>query len=202
MGRNGLSERTPTLMIIIASIRDGRAGKPVGEWFEGVAREHGGFDVTVADLKEIDLPLMTEPNHPRFKNYTQPRTWAWSERVEATDAFVFVMPEYNYGASAPLINALDYLYQEWQHKPVGLVSYGGVSGGLRGAQHIKQIVTTLGMMPLPQGVAIQFVNDHIDDGVFHPTEGQVRSANDMLDALLEWERALATMREPVASAAD
>jgi NAD(P)H-dependent FMN reductase len=202
MGLNGQSDRTPTLMIIIASIRDGRAGLPVGEWFEHVAREHGGFDITVADLKEIALPPMTEPNHPRRKAYTQPTTWAWSERVEAADAFAFVMPEYNYGVNAPLVNALDYLFHEWQYKPVGLVSYGGASGGLRAAQHVKPIVTTLGMMPLPQGVSIQFVHEHIRDGVFRPSDYHVSAANDMLGALLKWEAALSTMREPVASAAD
>lgn len=197
MGLDGTSDRTPTLMIVLASMRDGRAGLPVGEWFASIAREHGGFDIDVADLKTIDLPLMTEPNHPRLGQYTQPHTWAWSERVDAADAFVFVMPEYNYGASAPLINAIDYLFREWQYKPVGLVSYGGVSGGLRGAQHIKQKVTTLNMMPLPQGVTIQFVNNHIEDGVFQPSDGQVSSARDMLDALRRWEAALRTMRDPV-----
>jgi NAD(P)H-dependent FMN reductase len=189
-------------MIVIASIRDGRAGKPVGDWFESVAREHGGFDVAVADLREIDLPLMTEPNHPRLKQYTQPHTWAWSERVEAADAFVFVMPEYNYGVSAPLANALDYLYQEWHYKPVGLVSYGGVSGGLRAAQHVKQKITTLNMMPIPQGVAIQAIGDQVDDGVFRPSDSHVGSANAMLDALLTWQRALSEMREPATAAAD
>jgi NAD(P)H-dependent FMN reductase len=202
MGLNGHSDRKPTLMIIIASMRDGRAGKPVGDWFERVAREHGGFDIMVADLKEIDLPLMTEPNHPRMKTYTQPSTWAWSERVEAADAFVFVMPEYNYGVSAPLVNALDYLYHEWQHKPVGLVSYGGVSGGLRAAQHVKQKITTLNMMPIPQGVTIQAIGKQVEDGVFRPSEPHVSSANDMLDGLRKWEAALSTMRQPVASAAD
>ncbi len=202
MGLNGQPERTPTLMIVIASMRDGRAGKPVGEWFERVAREHGGFDVTVADLKEIDLPLMTEPNHPRMKRYTQPKTWAWSERVEAADAFAFVMPEYNYGASAPLINALDYLSQEWAYKPVGLVSYGGVSGGLRAQQHLKPKLSTLNMHPVKEGVSIHLVANHIDDGVFTPIDSHVSSANDMLDSLLRWESALSTMREPIPTAAD
>ena len=60
------------------------------------------------------------------------------------------MPEYNYGFNAPLKNAIDYLHWEWQYKPVGLVSYGGVSGGTRAAQMIKQVVTTLKMVPIPK----------------------------------------------------
>ncbi len=202
MGINGQSDRTPTLMIVIASMRDGRAGLPVARWFEGVARERGGFDVTVADLKEIDLPLMTEPNHPSQKQYTQPKTWGWSERVDAADAFVFVMPEYNFTTTAPLINAIDCLVQEWAYKPVGLVSYGGVSGGLRAAQHLKPKLTALNMHPVKEGVTIQFVAKQIEDGAFTPIDSHVRSANDMLDSLVKWEGALRTLRQPVATAAD
>ncbi|NED84458.1 NAD(P)H-dependent oxidoreductase, partial [Streptomyces sp. SID11233] len=69
-------------------------------------------------------------------------TKRWSARVESSDAFVFVMPEYNYGYNAEIKNAIDYLCLEWAYKPVGLVSYGGVSAGTRAAQMIKQVVTT------------------------------------------------------------
>lgn len=200
MGLDGQGAGRPRLMIIIASIRDGRAGLPVGHWFANLAEEHGAFDVTVADLKAIDLPLMTEPNHPRLREYTQPKTWEWSAMVDSADAFVFVMPEYNYGVTAPLVNAIDYLNQEWQYKPVGLVSYGGVSGGLRAAQHVKQKVTTLNMHPLAQGVMVQFVANHIADGVFSPEESHTSSASDMLDALARWEHALRELRAPAASA--
>ena len=198
MALNGQHERKPNLMITITSVREGRTGLPVGQWFEGFANDHGEFDVTVADLAEIDLPLMTEPNHPSMKQYTQQHTWDWSERVEAADAFVFVMPEYNYSVSAPLVNALDYLYQEWQYKPVGLVSYGGVSGGLRAAQHVKPIVTTLKMHPLSEGVAIPKVASFIDEDshTFTPNESVESSATTMLDALVQWESALREMRAP------
>ena len=126
-------ERQPALLIVIASTRPGRVGLPVGRWFEDRARAHGGFRVTVADLAELRLPLVDEPNHPRLRKYTQPHTRKWSEIVDAADAFAFVMPEYNYSFTAPLKNAIDYLHQEWQYKPVGLVSYGGVSAGTRAA---------------------------------------------------------------------
>ncbi|HVL24691.1 MAG TPA: NAD(P)H-dependent oxidoreductase [Thermomicrobiales bacterium] len=191
----------PQLMIVIASVRDGRAGKAVGDWFTQLAQEHGTFNVTVADLKELDLPLMTEPNHPRLRQYTQEKTKQWSAMVDAADAFVFVMPEYNFVATAPLINAIDYLVQEWAYKPVGLVSYGGVSGGLRAAQSIKPLITSMSMMPIKEGVTIQFVANQIDKetGAFHPIDSHTSSAETMLNSLRQWESTLRTMRAPIAA---
>lgn len=188
----------PRLMVVIASVREGRVGRAVGEWVASFATEHGSFDVTVADLKEIDLPLMTEPNHPRLKQYTQEKTKEWSAMVDAADAFVFVMPEYNFFATAPLINAIDYLVQEWAYKPVGLVSYGGVSGGLRAAQSIKPLITSMNMMPLKDGVAIQFVSKQIngETGRFVPIDSHESSASAMLDALVQWEKAMHQFRTP------
>ena len=185
----------PTLQIVIASTRPGRVGLPVGQWFEGQARAHGGFDVDVADLAEIGLPFMDEPNHPRLRAYTHDHTKAWSARVDAADAFVFVTPEYNYGMVAPLKNAIDFLHQEWSHKPVGFVSYGGVSAGTRGVQMAKQVVTTLGMVPVQEAVSIPFVTQFIDDdGVVQANETMEKASQAMLDGLLRMESALRVLR--------
>ena len=203
MALNGMTEQKPRLMVIVSSVREGRVGGAVGRWVEQLAREHGGFaDVDVADLAEIDLPLMTEPNHPRLRQYTQPTTWAWSERVEAADAVVIVTPEYNHGLPAPLVNALDYLLHEWSYKAAGLVGYGGASGGMRALQQLKTKLLALDMHPVKQAVNIPFVASQAEDDVFTPTEGQVEFGNGMLDAVLEWDRALRTLRQPVGSAAD
>src|SRR5262249_42315594 len=102
----------PRLMIVIASTRPGRVGLPVAEWFTAVAEEHSSFDIDVADLAEINLPFMDEPKHPRLREYQHDHTRAWSSRVDRADAFVFVHPEYNFGMTAPLKNALDYLHHE------------------------------------------------------------------------------------------
>jgi NAD(P)H-dependent FMN reductase len=91
---------------------------------------------------------MDEPKHPRLREYTHQHTKDRSAWVDAASAFVFVHPQYTYGMTAPLKNALDFLNQEWQYKPVGLVSYGGVSAGTRAAQMIKQ-VATLKLFPAP-----------------------------------------------------
>ena len=169
----------PTLQILIASTRPGRVGLPVAQWFEAHARAHGAFDIDVADLAEIGLPFMDEPNHPRLRQYTHEHTRAWSARVDAADAFAFVTPEYNAFPAPSLVNALDHLYHEWGHKAAAFVSYGGNPGGMRAAQAVKPLLTALQLMPLPQQVAIPSFTRLIgEDGIFRPTDAQARAADD------------------------
>jgi NAD(P)H-dependent FMN reductase len=190
----------PVLHVVIASTRPGRVGLPVGSWFTEVAREHGAFEVEVVDLAEWNLPFVDEPNHPRLRQYTKQHTRDWSAKVSAADAFAFVMPEYNYGFNAPLKNALDFLHYEWQYKPAGLVSYGGISAGTRAAQMAKQVLTTLKVFPLPEAVSIPFVAKLIDDeGTLQPNEAMEGAARAMLDELAALEAALRPLRERSAS---
>lgn len=172
------------LLVVIASTRPGRVGLPVGSWIVGRARAHEGFaEVEVADLAELALPMMDEPKHPRRGEYEHDHTKAWSATVSAADAVVLVMPEYNHGYTAPLKNALDYLSREWEGKPVGLVSYGGVAAGTRAVQLLKPVLLVLGLRPVGAAVAIPSVSSHVADGVFSPPEAAERSAGAMLDAL-------------------
>jgi NAD(P)H-dependent FMN reductase len=189
----------PQLRIIIASTRPGRVGLPVANWFEPIARAHGGFDVEVTDLAELRLPFMDEPNHPRLRRYTQAHTRAWSATVEASDAFVFVMPEYNFGMNAPLKNALDYLHGEWHYKPVGFVAYGGIAAGSRAVQMTKLVMSALKLVPLFEAVHIPFVASMIDDeGALQANEVMEKAAAAMLDELVRVEAALRPLRTAVA----
>ena len=184
----------PVLTVIVASVRDGRKGRAVADWFAAEAEKHGGFEVRIADLKEIDLPLMTEPNHPRMKQYTQDKTWAWSRTIEASDAFAFVMPEYNHSLIAPLANAIDYLSQEWNKKPAAIVRYGGLSGGQRAAQELRTRLTALSVVSMPAQVALPFFSEHITDGVFVGYDLANIAAKDVVTAMATWHPALKTLR--------
>ena len=186
----------PRLGVIVSSVREGRVGMPVAEWFAGAARAHGGFDVEMLDLKVWDLPMLSEPNHPRLQKYTQDKTRQWSAAITACDAFAIVTPEYNYGAPPALINALDHLYNEWGYKAAGFVSYGGISGGLRSVQHAKAMLTTFKVVPIVEAVAIPFVGKLVDNGVFAADEKLDKSATAMLDELARWTKALNALRQP------
>jgi NAD(P)H-dependent FMN reductase len=192
----------PKLMIVIASTRPGRVGLPVARWFTERANEHGAFDVQVVDLAELELPFLDEPHHPRMRRYTKDHTHEWSEIVDGADAFVFVTSEYNHGYPASLKNAIDYLNHEWKDKPVGFVSYGGVSAGTRAVQQLKQVVTAIKLYPVTEAVNIPFVTQFVDtDGVVQANEVMEQAAGAMLDELLLVERALRGLREQRAAAA-
>ncbi|MEO6136155.1 MAG: NAD(P)H-dependent oxidoreductase [Ginsengibacter sp.] len=184
------------LKIIIASTREGRKGISVGNWFAEASKKYPDFETEVLDLAVINLPMMNEPNHPRLQQYTHDYTKKWSAQVDSADAFVVVVPEYNYSMPPALLNAIDFLYKEWLYKPVGIVSYGGVSGGLRSAQSCKGVMNTLKLVPLPEGVMIPFFDKKIDEnGVFHSDELIDKSVAAMMKELLKWTNALKPMRD-------
>ena len=185
------------LLVVVASTRPGRIGPTIADWFTEQAREHAGFDVEIADLAEIALPLLDEPAHPATGKYIHEHTKAWSALVDSADALVFVMPEYNHSFNAALKNAIDYLNREWAYKPVGFVSYGGVSGGMRAVTAIKNVVSTLRMTPLVDAVTIPMVRTMLDDDGFHPSDMVAASAKPMLDELVRFARALAGLRAEV-----
>jgi len=184
------------LEIIVGSVRPGRVGLPVGRWIEAEARTHGGFDdIELVDLAEINLPLDSEPEHPRLRRYVHQHTKDWSAKVAEADAFVFVAPEYNYGYNAALKNAIDHLHHEWAYKPLGLVSYGGVSAGTRSAQMIKQVVAALKLYAVPEAVQIPFVGQFLTaDGTIAPNETMTGAAKAMLDELVRMTAALRDLR--------
>jgi NAD(P)H-dependent FMN reductase len=185
----------PALAIVVASTRPGRVGLPVARWFEQRARSDGRFDVTLLDLAEVGLPFLDEPHHPRLRQYTKPHTLAWSATVEAQDAFVFVLPEYNYGFNAVIKNALDFLHVEWKHKPVAFVSYGGVAAGTRAVQLIKPVVAALQMVAVHDAVHIPFVAQHVtEDGIFVPPDGLDSAADAVLEEVAAMEEALRPRR--------
>ena len=175
--------------------RPGRVGSAVADWIIDRARARGDFEVEVADLAVVNLPIFDEPDHPRLRRYTHQHTKDWSEIVDRSDAFVFVIPEYNYGFNAATKNAIDYLHQEWLNKPAGIVSYGGVAAGTRAAQMLKQVLSALKIVPVTDSVNIPFVREKIDeDGRLKPNEIMEDAAAAMLDELARWSQALAPLR--------
>ncbi len=187
----------PTLLVIVSSTRPTRVGRAVADWFVTRVEDHGAFAVDLVDLLELDLPFLDEPKHPRFGDYAHDHTKRWSARVDAADAVVLVMAEYNHSFTAPLKNAIDFLNKEWAYKAVGFVGYGGVAGGTRAVQAIKPVCIGVRMVPLFDAVYIPWIAQQIaEDGTFKSDEPLEVGAKAMLDELVKVTDALSVLRRP------
>lgn len=184
------------LKIILCSTRPGRKGPSVADWILKLVKDSKKFKIELIDLKKENLPFHNEAELPALQKYKHLHTKKWSKKINTGEAFIFVHPEYNHGYPAPLKNALDYLFKEWNYKPVAFVSYGGVAGGSRASQMLIQVVTALKMMPLTESVHIpNFANYLNDEGKFIPGMNSVKAANVMLDELEKWAKGLNKMRD-------
>ncbi|MFD3976280.1 NADPH-dependent FMN reductase [Streptomyces cyaneofuscatus] len=183
------------LAVITGSVRGGRFAPTVADWFAGQARKHGGIDVTQIDLVDFTLPLVM----PDFGEEPEASTKEVVDRLGAklaeADAFVVVTPEYNHSTSPVVKNAIDWYLDEWKAKPVGLVSYGGQGGGLRAAEHLRQIFAEVHATTVRD--VISFHNSWADfeaDGKPASPEGSETAAKNLLNQLLWWGIALRDAR--------
>lgn len=182
------------LMIIVGSVRPGRVALPVAEWVRGIAEADDRFDVDFVDLAELGLPFLDEPAHPGAREYTKPHTLAWSARVDAAEAVILVSPEYNHSYAPVLKNAIDFLFHEWSHKPVALVSYGGVSGGSRAGAALDPVLVTVGLVKVASNVEINGIRQRVIDGVFQPDDKLTAILGRSLTELHRLSEVLAPLR--------
>ncbi|MFF9910516.1 NADPH-dependent FMN reductase [Streptomyces sp. NPDC013457] len=182
------ADSTPLkLALVVASNREGRFAPVVAAWFRARLAERTDYTVDVVDLADVDLPALT--HHPDAAASAE--LAKVSPVLAAADAFVVLTPEYNHSFPAPLKSLIDWHYTEWQAKPVGFVSYGGISGGLRAVEQLRQVFAEMHAVTVRDTVS--FHNAHGDfeeDGRHKDPTGPDAAAKTMLDRIAWWAHAL------------
>jgi NAD(P)H-dependent FMN reductase len=181
--------------VIVGSVREGRFGSTVAGWFTGRAAERADVSVDVIDLAEVGLPL----TFPAFGSQPAPDAvralQQVTPRLAAADAFVVVTPEYNHSFPASLKNLIDWHTTEWHAKPVGFVSYGGLSGGLRAVEHLRTVFAELHSVTVRDTVSFHSAWERFDaQGAPVDPAGPNAAAKTLLDQLLWWAHALREAR--------
>lgn len=175
------------LAVIVGSVREGRIGSSVAHWFLAQLRAgaYGHLCPDVIDLATLDLPEDLSGGGD---------TEDFIRRIEAADAVVIVTPEYNRGYPGPLKTAIDTVVSPWSAKPVGFVSYGGVSGGLRAVEQLRPVFAELHAVTVQAVVALPYAWDSVDaDGKVDAPRAHHAVAT-MLDQLSWWAHALRDAR--------
>ncbi len=179
----------PKILVILGSIREGRNGLKVAEWFMGIAKQfEGEAEIELIDLKNYPLPMFADavPSSMRQGPHENADVQQWLDLINSGDGYVIITPEYNHSFSSVLKNALDYPYQEWADKMIGFVGYGGMAGGARAVEHLRQVAGELHMYDVRDQVTIPAVWAAFDDkGKLNNHELHEKNAKLMLGKIIE-----------------
>lgn len=166
--------------VIRGSARESGFGDTIARWVEREMAADSAFEVT-----RIDQRAAVSNESP-----------ALQRSIDRTDGFVVVTPEYNHGYPASLKAVIDAAYEEWFAKPVAFVSYGGISGGVRAVEQLRQVFAALHCVTLRD--TVMFVNawERFDTaGELIEPDSYEPALQHMLERLAWWARALRSARE-------
>ncbi|ANH91398.1 NADPH-dependent FMN reductase [Streptomyces sp. SAT1] len=178
--------------LVLGSNRHGRFGPVVADWLLTHLRARTGLAVEVVDVADTAaLPTSLDPG-PQARAALAEIT----PKLAGADAFVVLTPEYNHSVPAGLKNLIDWHFTEWQAKPVALASYGGLAGGLRAVEHLRQIFAELHAVTVRDTVSFHNAGASFDH-TGHPKDPTApdAAAKAMLDQLTWWGHALREARE-------
>jgi NAD(P)H-dependent FMN reductase len=144
------------ISVIVGSTREGRFSEKPAKWILQHLKKREGVDARLLDLRDFPMPFFDQPATPATPGrllYKNEVVQSWTAAIAHSDGFVFVTPEYNYGPSAVLKNAIDWVYPEWNRKAAGFVSYGSAMGA-RSVQQLRETAIELQLAPIRSSVHI------------------------------------------------
>lgn len=183
------------IKIIVGSTREGRFADKVAEWVFNQIKQNEDVSAEILDLRDFEMPFFNESVTPSYKQepYANEAVAQFTQKIAEGDAFVVVAPEYNHGPTAVLKNAMDWVYQEWNNKPVAFVGYGSV-GGARAIEQLRLNAIELQMAPIRNAVHIsgeQYFPVYFGQGSKDDMFATVQKQSDaMIEQLLWWTRTL------------
>ncbi len=180
--------------IITGSTRPGRNAAAVARWVYEIAQTRQDAKFELVDILDYHLPMLDEPVPASMHQYQHPHTKTWAEKIGSLDAFIFVTPEYNHSLPGALKNAIDFIYEEWNNKAAGFVSYGS-AGGTRAVEHLRLIMGELQVADVRTQVYLSLFTDFENFSIFKPAPSHEKALHAMIDQVIAWGTTLKTLRK-------
>ena len=184
-----------TISVIVGSTRQGRFSEKPAQWILQQLQKRAGIEARLLDLRDFPMPFFDQqatPAMPGRAPYKHEVVQRWTAAIAQSDGFIFVTPEYNYGPSAVLKNAIDWVYPEWNRKAAAFVSYGSAMGA-RSVQQLRETAIELQIAPVRSSVQIPVATlwAHFRGGDVNKGLAELETqAQKMIDDLLWWTMAL------------
>jgi len=194
------------ISVIVGSTREGRFSEKPARWILQHLKKHASVDARLLDLRDFPMPFFDQPLTPAMPGrpvFEHKVVQKWTTAIGASDGFIFVTPEYNYGTSAVLKNAIDWVYPEWHRKAACFVSYGSAAG-VRSVQQLRETMIELQIAPIRSSVHIPVATlwAHYQGGDVEAGLAELAApAEAMIDDLLWWTETLKAERESTSRAA-
>ena len=155
-----------------------------------------GVDVTIIDLRDFQMPLYDEDLEK--KEGLPSSTRKLKELMQSNHGFLISSPEYNSSISGVLKNTIDWTSRQgddtspmscFKDKVAGLMSASpGGLGGLRGLVHVRAILENIGVLVIPEQIAISKAHEvfNSDGSMKDPKQEQrVKSIGANLSDILQ-----------------
>lgn len=181
--------------VVIGSTRTGRFGPVVADWLLGHLDARDDMVADLVDLAATPVPTVMPGFGGELPAEEIELLSAVTPRLAAADAFLFVTPEYNHSFPASLKNAIDWHNQQWHGKPIGFVSYGGLSGGLRAVEQLRVVMAELNTVTIRNTVSFHGAAAAFDADGKPRDPAADAAAKTMLDQLVWWAQALRDARQ-------
>jgi len=161
----------PKIVAFAGSLRAGSYNKKLVALAAEAARA-AGAEATVVDLRELALPVFDQD----IEDTTGLPECAkkFKALLRASDGFLIASPEYNSSITAALKNAIDWASRAesddepslaaFRGKAAALMSASpGALGGLRGLVTVRSILSNIGVLVLPDQIAINTAHEAFDE---------------------------------------
>jgi chromate reductase, NAD(P)H dehydrogenase (quinone) len=177
-----------TTGVMAGSLREGSYNRQLC----ALAARHlgeAGHRVELIDLADYPLPIFEQ----RIEDSAFPQAARdLKARLGGLDALVIAAPEYNGSLPALLKNAIDwssrptdgeapFALTAWRGRPVAIMSASpGMAGGMRCLMHLRQILTILQALVIPEQLTVPMAHQALADGELADALPQ-----SLLEAMLE-----------------
>lgn len=156
----------PRILAFAGSLRRDSFNKKLVRIAAAGARA-AGAEVTLIDLKDFPLPLFDQ-DLEASQGMPEPGV-RLKQLLISHDGFLIASPEYNSSITAVLKNAIDWTSRAATNEP-SLVAFRGKTaalmsaspgalGGLRGLVHLRAILGNIGVLVLPDQIAVSKANE-------------------------------------------
>lgn len=154
--------RMKNITLVLGSAREGRESEKVAEYLKSLLEGREDATVTYVDVREHVTRAVTMP--PWGAGGANEVPTPWQKIAQGTNAFIFVLPEYNHGYPGEWKLLVDSLYKEYTGKDAYIAGVSdGVFSGVRVADHVKPVLVELGLVPHKTALYVGKVDEAFDD---------------------------------------